>query len=374
MEGLLFIAQAVAILVSAMMDKLLPEGQLILVSLAVGHLLLGMAAFRYGGPFYLGGGWPVLWFGLVLIVPLIVAHLVAPTEYAASPTCVQLCGYPAPAAILFAFYPWLSAQYAVLRELIAVGMLVAVVIEPLLIVLAINDHPTRTNFLSVATSSVSVVLGFALGKALGIIFRRAAEKERILATQIYDKHREFLHTRALGGGRIIRNIYGPHAKGLKELAEFQQSVRKLRAELLTRREYVPLGECFTDYARAYERVLRDSPQIGSMVVPEATASLIAKSLGDLLRNAAEHGDNVWVYFEITNGVGVLDVVDDGPGFPNQVMDRPGNLHNLREEARAAGGDLVRLDQSPRGSRMRLTIPVLPRQRRRGGRSLATLDR
>jgi hypothetical protein len=358
LEGVVFIAQAGSIVFSAFVDKLLPNGQIILYAVALGHLVLAVLSFQGRGPFHLGGAWTVLWFGAVVMVPLMMAHLVAPTEYAASPACVQLCTYPAPAAILFSFYPWMAFRLARVRTVVDLAMLVVVVVEPLLIVLAIHhNHPSPTNYVSVAASSVGVFLGYFLGKTVGIICRRATNEQLKEKDEFHRANYDFLHSHAMATIDAITEQYGPEAAGIDKLIDFDQAVWRRRVEMLLGEENVRLNLYFEEHARRFEQVLRRYPQVGLLTAPRAVAGLIDRALGDLLRNAARFGRNVTVYFDISEGGAVLDVVDDGPGFPTELIDNPVvGLHRLRDDVRRLGGDLVRIEELPHGSRMRLTLP------------------
>lgn len=381
LEGLVFVVQGVNIAGTAMIDKLLPSGRGVLLIIAAAHLVFAVLVYRIGGPFKWGGIWTVLWFGVIVLMPLVIGHLVAPTEYAASPSCVQLCHYPAPAVILFAFYPWMSRRHARLRLPAEMSMLAIIVTEPLLIVLATHDRPSLTNYTSVAASSVGSILGYMLGKTVGKMCNTAASKQ--VATQhehliellrTKDEHHDemlrtkdryifdtmrFLHVHAKSAIAAIRGRYGTDAAAIGELEEFDRAVWRRGLDVMLQRDRVPLDEYFQEHIRRFEHVIRESPRVGDIEASQSVAVMIDHALGDLIANAARHGRAVKIYFDVGGtGVATLDVVDDGPGFSQEILDDAlTNLHRLRKEARDLGGDLVRLDESPAGSRLRLTVPM-----------------
>ncbi len=134
-EAAAVFVQAVAIAITATVDKLLPGAQPLLYGLAALHAIAAVWIYRKGGPFVRGGPATRVWIGAVLLMPLLMANLLLPGEYGTSPACVQLCAYPIGTLVVFAFYPWLGMRQEYLRPSLELLFVFFVAIEPFLIVL-----------------------------------------------------------------------------------------------------------------------------------------------------------------------------------------------------------------------------------------------
>ena len=121
----------------------------------------------------------------------------------------------------------------------------------------------------------------------------------------------------------------------------------------------------------------DPPEIETAVPPDlqvwADRDQLYRVLLNLARNAVEAGArHIRLRTATDDGILSIDVVDDGPGLPPQVLDnlfrpffgsgRPGGsglgLAIARELMRAQGGDLVLVDSTGAGTVFRLTLPAV----------------
>jgi signal transduction histidine kinase len=92
-----------------------------------------------------------------------------------------------------------------------------------------------------------------------------------------------------------------------------------------------------------ERVHLDVPQ-GAGDLPQRVGELIVRCARNLVDNAVKYGlAGVEVHFRVDSRreVAVLSVTDNGPGFDaREFADEATTLHDLRQEARAQGGDML----------------------------------
>jgi len=121
----------------------------------------------------------------------------------------------------------------------------------------------------------------------------------------------------------------------------------------------------------------DPLEIETAVPPELQVSAdrdqLYRVLLNLARNAVEAGArHIRLRTATDDGILAIDVEDDGPGLPPQVMDnlfrpffgsgRPGGsglgLAIARELMRAQGGDLILVDSTRAGTVFRLTLPAV----------------
>ncbi|MDX1647400.1 MAG: sensor histidine kinase [Longimicrobiales bacterium] len=89
-----------------------------------------------------------------------------------------------------------------------------------------------------------------------------------------------------------------------------------------------------------------------------------RSMQEALSNALRHGaeEHVEVTLEVDDKDVVLTVVDDGPGFPADAVNRlrsRGGLAGIRERVTALGGDLAIGDAEGGGARVRVRLPRSP---------------
>ena len=92
-----------------------------------------------------------------------------------------------------------------------------------------------------------------------------------------------------------------------------------------------------------------------------------RSMQEALSNALRHGaeERVEVSLEVHEDEVVLTVVDDGPGFPEDAVQRlrsRGGLAGIRERVTGLGGDLSIGNAESGGARLRVTLPTPARAR------------
>src|SRR5262245_59379596 len=196
LEVLALASQAIGITFAAYVDPTLGTARSLLLILAAGHAIWALSALRFGGPFLRGGPQVVTWLGLTLLLPIYLAVVAGAGKYGADPTCVQLCAYPAPPLVLFAFYPWLSAQRSYLRPGSDIALLAVVTCEPLFIIWQVNGFVSTVNAWAVAGGAAINMLAYALGLTLGKMCRTAAEDQLRALRRAYHRLFHYLHGQA----------------------------------------------------------------------------------------------------------------------------------------------------------------------------------
>jgi signal transduction histidine kinase len=140
---------------------------------------------------------------------------------------------------------------------------------------------------------------------------------------------------------------------LRSAAEETQRLSRLAEDLLLiargdrstlplRREHVDVGEFL---ALVAERFAVRADSLGarvdvepSVLAVDADPDRLAQALGNLLDNALAHGGRSITLSARANGdVVELHVTDDGPGFPDEFLDRAFDRFSRADDARARGG-------------------------------------
>lgn len=108
------------------------------------------------------------------------------------------------------------------------------------------------------------------------------------------------------------------------------------------------------------RLLADETIRLPLAVEEALYRIAQEALNNALRHA--HSANVTVYLGREDGQVVLEVIDDGCGFDPQAVgaDRMG-LANIRARAAAVGGEFKIHSAPGHGTRLKVSVPVVPPQ-------------
>lgn len=99
---------------------------------------------------------------------------------------------------------------------------------------------------------------------------------------------------------------------------------------------------------------------------------IYRSVQEALHNAAKHSraESFSVRLLTSAGKLSLEIADDGVGFsPRNAQQRGFGLTGMRERAAALGGSMKIRSESGKGTRIRITFPVAPGQKRSGRRAL-----
>ena len=369
-----FAYQGAALAQTAVVDPFTPGARAVMLTLAGAHVVLAVLVRWAKGPFARGGPWIVAWLAGAFVVPAVVAVLSAPDAYASSAACVQACTYPAAPVLLVGFYPAVlvrAHRQGRDRVVLATGLLAALCVEWFALVYVTTGRFTWTTGRSALSAAIWVFMAYALGRVMGRLTRVVRRSQIELHRQNYEEFFDFLHSHVKSGLAAVR-LEQPNVAGmLEKVQELEDTVSERRLEMLLSADRVPVAALCSERIRAFTGVLRvaESPRVGARTVPRAVGRLLDRTLGDLLKNAAVHGATT-VRIRLTQGQLelVLEILDDGPGFPGSVLDDPAtSLHRLRRSARDLGGDLTRADAPPRGSHLTLTVPEPARRRVGRGR-------
>jgi hypothetical protein len=248
--------------------------------------------------------------------------------------------------------------------------LVAVCVEPLVIIWRINGFITPTNGLSVGNSAILYVLGFIVGKAIGAMCRTAAREQLSALRREYHRLFRYLHGQTEASLVTIDWYYtrGRHDLVLRTLRELGDTVSNERLGLLLTDDAVALSHLLNVHARRVpDELLVKLPRVGGISVPQPTARIISDILGDTLKNVVVHANatTVEVGFKLAGNAIRLAVQDDGIGFPSTVIEDPNTtLHSLRENIREAGGDLRLASHAGQGARIEVLLLIKPGHRGR----------
>ena len=367
-ESVALLAQASWIATTAYVDKVTPQGQRFLLAVAVVHTVAAAVAYMKGGPFVHGGGWKVVWIGLALLTPFVMGNLVPYGEYGSSPSCVQLCGYPVPAVVFLAFYPWTGLAFSHMRRGLEVLLLFGFIAGPLIVIAATHDFLTRDNMVSLLVTSSIYLLAFGLGQFVGRICReatqaqteaaRSAQKDELERTYhtLHDEIETALGAAAIHHGRADLERLGISLRRIQEIITRERTRSLLTKAAPTVAKIVDLQ---VDLVRGIIPRIEVSP-VGQLTVPQNVAEVLASALAALLKNVAEHSgaSQVWIDVVVHDGAVYVEVKDDGRGFSASAMDSEGSgLHELRGRIRAAGGQLDKTETGGTGSTLALRLPL-----------------
>ncbi|MDG4768041.1 hypothetical protein O7632_28700 [Solwaraspora sp. WMMD406] len=345
-ESVAFVIQAFAIFSTVNADKLSRNEQAFMILFAILHLVVAAVTARFGGPFYRGSFWPLLWFAPVFSMPILMASFVPPGDYGISPVCPQLCGYPVSPVAIAAFYPWIGNQYKPISFWIKGAIAVTIALEPLVVMRVVNGVITSNNIRGTLAQAIMVGGMWAAGEAIGRICRRAAASQAELLRKEYDRQFGYLHSDIETGLRLAEMGYRDQRPDevVKALKELSHSVLEERMRLSVAQQYVSVAEVIGLHIRRIRQVVsvQTVPQVDVMTVAQPTGALLSRALGDLLKNSITHGATcVWIDFRADAGLVYLEVADNAPPFPLRAADDPtGSLFKLREALRRAGGDLI----------------------------------
>lgn len=358
-------AQAVNLTLAAFIDNAITPGARVLLLIFAGvHAVAAALTFRFGGPFLRGGVYVVAWLGLALLMPILIAGFSAPGDYGSNPTCVQLCSYPAPPLVLFAFFPWLSQDRGYLRPALDIVLLAAVLLEPVFIIWHINGFVTYANAWSVTSTATINVLAYIVGRALGRMCRAAAEGQLQALRHEYHRLFHYLHGQTENTLAAISWHYGSDRKDLvlATLHELTEAINRERISLVLTESTVSLSTILNLHARniAPGSILVRLPRIGGVTVPREVGVLVSDILGDLLKNVIRHSGAavVTIDFAMNHDVARISVADDGVGFDTALLTKGSSLSSLRRLIQASGGDLRLVSRPGAGTTAIATIPVL----------------
>lgn len=148
------------------------------------------------------------------------------------------------------------------------------------------------------------------------------------------------------------------------VADLDTTIRDIRSTIfaLQQRASTSLRAQVTGLALEYERVLGFAPAVRTSGpidtgVPDDIGDHLLAALREALSNAARHAHAATVTVEISCDARevTLVVTDDGVGIPAGC--RESGLRNLRTRAADLGGELDLAPAQPRGTVLRLAVPV-----------------
>ncbi|MEV6521515.1 ATP-binding protein [Longispora sp. NPDC051575] len=357
-EAMALFLQAANLFSSAVNDRYSALGVRVVVVLGVLHLALAGLVLPHRGPLTRGRTWTAAWIAMIFVVQLLLARLLAPGDFAAYGTGVPMGNYALIPLGVFAFYPW--GRH---RRLIEVGLIVAVVAHPLVILALIHRWQlTGAHVRSVVMYAGWAVVWFLVGKGIAWLCRIAVRLETEALSASYTATLGDLHTHVESAIEEIEA--GNDAREVAHRLRLLTAAR--RGQLLLRAGNVGAADLFKNAIRACGDRLRlvSGPQLGGLTVPREHAILLEQGLADLLKNVVVHGSgSAEVGFTMTDSDMTLDVRDFGPGLEPSRLDVSGSsLHQLRTTLRERGGDLRVLPPPPGGgAAVRVTVPIWSRR-------------
>lgn len=361
-EAMALLLQATNLFASAVNDRYRPIGLPVVLALGVVHLALAGLVLRHRGPLTRGRTWTAGWIAMIFVVQMLLAHLLAPGDFAASGVGVPMGNYALIPLAVFAFYPWRGFRDVGRRRLIEAGLITAIVLHPLLIVgLMHRWQLTGAHVRSVALYAGWAFVWFLVGKGIAWLCRISVQVETEALSASYTTALGDLHTYVERAADQIEAGY--------EAREVAQRLRQLtatrRRQLLLQDDNVGAVDIFKNAVRAHGDRLRllSGPALGGLTVPREYAILLDQALADLLKNVVMHGGgSVEMDLVVADSTMTLDVRDHGPGLEPSQFDAPGSsLQRLRTRLVERGGDLHLRPAPPGGgAAVRLTLPLQPR--------------
>lgn len=354
------LVQGAALLHTAAIDRFTPTGQAVVHAIAAAHLAAAALAFFTRGPFARGRIYGGAWLGMAFLMPLIMANLVQQGEYGASPACVQACGYPAAPLVFFAFYPWLAPSLRHHRLFAEILVVVALCLEPLVVIWRANGTFTEDNIQAFLASSIPYFGAFILGKSIGTVCRNAAMGQLREMERAYRESVTFLHSHVESSLGVAHDRYRADDRDgvLRTLRDLGDKVIRARLDLLNADRTLNVAKLIELHIRRFGDVLdiEADAAVNPLTVRRPVGIVFDHALGSLLKNVLDHvgsGTAVHLTARVENRLLRLAVADSGAGPPPGVLDRSGgDLHQLRREAREIGGDLT-----VTGSRIELFLPL-----------------
>ncbi|MGC5288880.1 ATP-binding protein [Micromonospora sp. DT231] len=362
-EAVALLLQATNLIASAVNDRYRSFGVPVVLALGVVHLVLAGVVLRHRGPLTRGRTWAAAWIVMIFVVQMLLAHLLAPGDFAASGVGVPMGNYALIPLAVFAFYPWGGFRDLWRRRLIEAALIVTIVLHPLLILgLMHRWQLTAAHVRSVALYAGWALVWFLVGKGMARLCRIAVQVETEGLAAGYAATLGDLHTHAERAAEQIEA--GGDARRVAQ--DLQLVIATRRRQLLLQDEHAGAVDIFKNAIRAHGDRLRllSGPALGGLTVPREHAILLDQGLADLLKNVVVHGGgSVEVDFAVVDSTMTLDVRDHGPGLDPERFDAPGSsLQRLRRRLIERGGELRLLPAPPDGgAAVRLTLPLQPRR-------------
>jgi signal transduction histidine kinase len=291
-------------------------------------------------------------------VPLAVAIMAPHSGYAANDACVVACTYPAPVVLIVSLYPWVLGS--LLLGQLAVPLLIAILLtEWLSLVHFLGGRFTPTAIQSILVSVMWLTAAYGIGLALRRIVGVWLKDRHELEQENIDHFAGILHSHIKAGLTAVERESPDAESMVAKLHDMQDVVGKLRLSLLLSKDRIPLAMICSERVRFFSDVvnIEETPRFGARTVSQRVGRLVDRMLGDLLSNAAKHGaETVWIRFSPKDRELVFEILDDGPGFDDHILDdQDRSLHRLRTAAVDLGGSLTMRSREPRGSHLVLTV-------------------
>jgi hypothetical protein len=356
-EVVALLLQGTSIMTSLLNDPYREPQRHIMEALCVLHFGLALLCLRYRGPLTRGGTWPAVWVAAMLVMPLVVASLIAPADYASGGYGVQMGTYQMLALAVFAFHPWWRRlSRPALRWAVKAALVTVVVVEPLLIAAWMWRWDVSTDQLkSVSMYAIWTVAWYLVGEGVNALCRIAVAVESEALLKSYNEALDGFHTYVeaaymrLKAGHNLRDV----------ASELNRVIYERRRLLLLDAPRVSVAAIFKNATRLFGDELRVTYRgPGPVTVYQDVAMVLERGLMDLLKNVVAHGGGeAEVTLEVRDETAALTVRDFGPGFAAGELEvATSNLHQLRDSARRLGGDLVK-PPSDVGAVLRLTLQL-----------------
>lgn len=358
-EWLVFAYQGITLLQTAWINDFSLLERFIIIGLAVINFTFAVIVFMYKGLIGRNPLWMTTWAFGAVAVPAAVAVMAPHSAYAANDACVVACTYPAPMVLIISLYPWVFG--ALWLGQLAGPVLIAILLaEWVLLVDVLGIRFTSTAIQSILVSLMWLVAAYGIGLALRRIVDVWLKDRAELEQQNTESFFNFLHSHIKAGLAAVEHEV-PDVEGMVEkLRDLQAAVGKERLRLLLSGGQIPLATVFSQHVQVFNDAIniKETPRVGGRTVSQAVGRLLDRALGDLLTNTVVHGAaTARIRFSTPEGQLVLEILDDGPGFDNRVLDAQGkSLYDLRQSTRKLGGDLTRTSCESGGSHLILTVP------------------
>ncbi len=358
-EWLVFAYQGVTLLQTAWINPFSQSYRAIILGLATIHIVFAIVVLLHKGLIGRNPSWMITWMFAAAAVPAAIAVMAPHNGYAANDACVIACTYPAPVVLIVSLYPWVLGTL-MLGQLAAPALIAILLAEWLILISVLGGRFTLTAMQSILVSVMWVVAAYGIGLALRRIVDVWLKDRGELEQQNIEHFASFLHSHIKAGLTAVEHE-SPDAKGMVEkLRDLQDVVGEERLNLLLSKDQIPLAMICSERVRFFNGVINieETPRIGARTVSQPVARLVDRMLGDLLNNSVTHGaGTVWIRYSSRTSGFALEILDDGPGFDDRILDDPGrSLHHLRKAAKDLGGDLTRQSRKPHGSHLILTMP------------------
>lgn len=215
-----------------------------------------------------------------------------------------------------------------------------------------------------AVTTRSALLAHALRESRDRLVVARDEERRRIRRDLHDGLGPTLAGMVLGiehaGRHLIeepevtqRALAGLHATAQQAVAEVRRLVYALRPPVL---DALGLAGALHEQAeRLGASVFETCDQLPPLPAPVENATYLIAL--EAMTNAATHARSGPFRVRLSAGETLdLDVADDGPGLPAEY--RPGvGIQSMRERAAELGGTLLITDRSPRGTLVRLRLPL-----------------